>query len=345
MRTREENLRRLRESDVIKPGQKWVVDDFRPEDASGIARLFYAVYGENFPYDGVYDPEEIIRANAEKRSHHVVGRTESGDIVGVYAFFRNPPGKRIIEGGSWIVSPSYRNGTMAFRLAHKAHVSLPAKLGVNILFGQIVCDHLITQKLGEKIGSVPCAIEIEAMPPRPDAGDPGGRSRISLLDGFIPLGDDPHAVFLPPRYAAMLRDRYSALKMSREFPDDPGTELDCLCTTETMDTASLVKITVDRPGRDLAKRLRTLERANPARRVHQLYLPLWLPGASAAAEAARGLGYFLGGLLPLWADRDVLLLQKLSAVPDFQSIRLTGNDAPALLEAVVEDCRSLETER
>ena len=49
MGTREETLRRLRDQPrEIAPGQKYVVDEFRPEDAEGIARLYHAVYGETF---------------------------------------------------------------------------------------------------------------------------------------------------------------------------------------------------------------------------------------------------------------------------------------------------------
>jgi len=46
-KSREECLAALRAaSHVIEPGRKFVVDDFRPGDGPGVARLYHAVYGE-----------------------------------------------------------------------------------------------------------------------------------------------------------------------------------------------------------------------------------------------------------------------------------------------------------
>jgi hypothetical protein len=53
--------------------------------------------------------------------------------------------------------------------------------------------------------------------------------------------------------------------------------------------------------------------------------------------AARRLGYFLGGLLPLWTDRDVLLLQKVANEPDFARPQLLTERAKQLLECVRQD--------
>ena len=205
MRKREESLERLKRYYYeIQPRQKYVVDDFRPDDASGIAKLYYAVYGEKFPVDHVYDPDEIIRLSSRNEIHYVVGRTHSGDIVGIYGLFRNPPGKQIMEAGGWIVLPSYRNSMLAMRLAQKIHAAPPASLGLNVIFGQIVCDHVITQKMSVKFNTFFCALEVEAMPSRPDDVSGGAGGRISLLDGFIILRDVPHGVYLPPHYAATL---------------------------------------------------------------------------------------------------------------------------------------------
>lgn len=207
MRSREENLARLRRDEhAIAPGQKFVVKDFEPQDAQGIAALYYAVYGEDFPVDSVYDPEQIIQANASRQTHHVVGRTEAGDVVGLYALFRNPPGRHIMEAGSWIVLPAYRNSTLAMRLVQRIHASPPAHLGLDVLFGQSVCDHCITQKMAAKYKTIFCALELEAMSPRP--GGSGGR--ISLLDGILLVRDVPHAVHLPAPYADVLGRMYAS---------------------------------------------------------------------------------------------------------------------------------------
>ena len=52
-------------------------------------------------------------------------------------------------------------------------------------------------------------------------------------------------------------------------------------------------------------------------------------------------GYFLGGLLPLWTDRDAMLLQKVVETPDFASIKLFGDQAQRMFELVKADFDSL----
>jgi hypothetical protein len=90
-----------------------------------------------------------------------------------------------------------------------------------------------------------------------------------------------------------------------------------------MPSASLAKAAVAAVGIDFAGRVRAMEAAHPGQHVYQLQLPMSRPALPWAVEQARALGYGLGGLLPLWTDRDVLLMQKVAGTPDF--------DAPAIL--------------
>lgn len=340
---REECLAALRTAPhLIEPNQKFTVDDFQPDDALGIARLYYAVYGEIFPVDSVYDPEELTRQNAGNDLHQVVGRTEKGDVVGLYAIFRNPPGQHIMEAGSWIVHPAYRRTTLAMRMVERIHLTPPEYLGLDALFGQSVTDHRMTQKMGEKFHALSCALEIEAMPARPEHVEGWSDGRISLLDGFIIYRDRPHTVFLPRFYAGTLRSLYQTLGLDRQFaedraPDQPRTQ----GTIRAFDKADLLKITVDQPGTNFAEYLAEMEASYPNRHVYQIVLPLALPGSSLAVEAARSAGYFLGGILPLWFDRDGLLLQKMAGTPDFSAIQLYTEKAKDLLRLVIADRQSL----
>jgi hypothetical protein len=324
-------------SHVIEPGRKFVVDDFRPGDGPGVARLYYAVYGEMFPVDHVYDPDELVRLNAGPDLHQVVGRTDTGDIVGLYALFRNPPGRRIMEAGSWIVHPAYRTSSLAMRLAAKIHTTPPDRLGVDVIFGQTVCDHVTTQKMGLKYKSFYSALEIEAMPPRPEEHAGPDSDRISLLDGFIILRDQPHAVYLPRQYADVMTALYAGRDLDREFRGDPGPDGSTEAGIQPMDQAGLVKMTVDRIGPDFPAVLARMERDFPDRHVSQIVLPLGRPGCTAAVDAARAEGYFLGGLLPLWYDQDGLLLQKLAGEPDYSKIKLYPEEARMLLDLIRSD--------
>jgi hypothetical protein len=325
----------------IEQGQKFEVDDFRPADAEGVARLYYAVYGDTFPIDYVYDPAELIRLNAGLDLHQVVGRTQKGDVVGLYALFRNPPGRHIMEGGSWIVHPAYRGTSLAMRMARRVHSQPPERLELDVISGQCVCNHVITQKLGVSLKSLVGALELEAMPPKPDELGGGSEGRVSLLDEFEMIHDRPHTIYLPRQYADTLRSIYASRGLNREFAEDGLPGQSTVSSLQDLGEAGLAKITVDELGRDFAGHLAGVESEYPGRHVYQTVLPLGQPGCSMAVEAARAAGYFLGGLLIQWYDQDGLLLQKLAAEPDLSRIQLYRQESKDLLELIMSDRKSI----
>ncbi|WP_242012293.1 hypothetical protein [Pseudodesulfovibrio cashew] len=345
--TREQNLARLRkEAYVIEPGQKFVVDDFKPEDAIGVARLYYAIYGEMFPVDHVYDPDALVRINAGDDLFQAVGRTPKGDVVGLYALFRSAPGKRIMEAGSWMVHPDYRTTSVGLRLARKIHNNPPEHLGLDVIYGQSVCDHVTTQKLARLINGHHCALEMEPMPARP--GEENGYGRISLLDGFVLLNNRPDELYLPERYDAQLREIYGRLDLDRAFLPDSVSEEELVASGETglsaqpVGDAGVLRMEVQSLGAGFAERLADAEREYPDMHAYQLILPLSLPGVSVAASIAHRAGFFFGGLLPVWFDRDALLMQKVAGTPDFTKPLLHSEEAKTILEMVEADWRTLQ---
>ncbi len=348
--TREHNLARLREEAyVIEPGQKFVVDDFRPEDAIGVARLYYAIYGEMFPIDHVYDPDALTHMNAGDDLFQAVGRTEKGDIIGLHALFRSPPGRRIMEAGSWMVLPDYRTTSVGLRLARKIYNKPPGHLSLDVIFGQSVCDHVTTQKLARLMNGHHCALEIEPMSPRP--GEAGSYGRISLLDGIVLLNNRPDEIYLPNRYDAQLRNIYKWTGLDRTFLPDTISRETLAASAETVlsmkpvGKADVVKIEVKTLGAGFAECLADAEREYPGMHAYQLILPLWLPGSSVAVEIAHKAGFFFGGLLPLWFDRDALLMQKVAGTPDFTKPLLHSDEAKAIMAMIEADWRSLQGDK
>ncbi len=112
--TREDAIRMLREeAHKVRPDQDFVVDGMQPEDAWGIARCFYEVYGENYPFDCYYVPERLAEEAWLGNILGVVARTTDGDIVGFGALFRSSAhNPRLYEYGQATVIPEYRS-TMA----------------------------------------------------------------------------------------------------------------------------------------------------------------------------------------------------------------------------------------
>ncbi|KAF5046774.1 hypothetical protein DSECCO2_467280 [anaerobic digester metagenome] len=343
-RTRQECLDWLRANPrAIEPGQDVKVAPFRPEDAEGVARLYFAVYGDNFPLDYVYDPASIAAANAGPDLYQYVARTPSGDVVGVSALFRAAPFEGIMESGGLMVLPGYRSGFLAVNLTAATIDTLPQELGLNAVFGQCVCDLLSTQKMVRKFAYNYYAMELEAMPPRPEESVDGVGGRISLLNALRVFRDRPHTVHLPERYARFIQDIYAATGLQRTTGAPQPAGGPTRSTMNAMDAASLAKLLVHEPGTDMQAAIEAFEARHPGRHVYHLQLPLAHPALPEAVETARARGYFYAGVLPLWTGTDVLLLQKLSAEPDFSLPRLLGDDAKKLLAFIRADRESLAT--
>jgi hypothetical protein len=338
MKTRQQNINQLRHTPrFVAPNQKATVDHFRPEDAEGVARLYLAVYGDTFPIDYVYDPDLIREANADENLHQIVARTPAGDVVGLSALFRVSPGRGIRESGGLMILPEYRMGTLMLRLIDQTYRVARDELRLNTVFGQSVTDHMTTQKINRKYGLTSTAFEIESMQPRPD----GDGTRISLLNEFKVFRDIPHGVHLPEVYGPILNRLYDALGVTRERLSGGQAHGMTTCQVTTLDTASLAKMAVTRLGTDCGAAMRTMEDRHPGRHGYQLQLPLTDPGLPMAVDEARRLGYCFAGLLPLWTDTDVLLLQKVEGDPDFSAPNLLTELARELAAFVQTDRKSL----
>ena len=71
--------------------------------------------------------------------------------------------------------------------------------------------------------------------------------------------------------------------------------------------------------------------------VLQVWLKLTCPWVDEAVEILRFKGYFIGGLLPRWFDRDGLLMQKIIGQPNWDGINIYSDWAKKILELVKAD--------
>lgn len=335
-RTRQECLTWLKENPrEIAPNQKVTVGDFRPEDAESVARLYYAIYSDTFPLDYVYDPERILEANQGPDLYQIVGRTASGDVVGLSALFKVPSGEGLMEVGSLMILPEYRGGRMALELLAKVN-KLPERLGLRAVFGQSVCDHLITQKFGCRFGYRAYALELECMPARPGV-EGGANGRNSLLNEFKIFQDVQQTLYLPAAYSEFLRGIYASAGLVRDFASGGLTMAETRWETSIYAEASLSRMLVCEVGKDFTHALGRFEAGHAGHYALHLLLPLTSPGLPAAVETARSRGYFLGGLRPLWTGLDVLLMQKTAATPDFSAPQLYSAEAQEILDCIKRD--------
>ena len=185
---KQEAIQRLKaEAYRIEPGQEFEIRRMEPEDAWGVARCFFIVYGEHYPFDAYYVPEKLIEENRRKNVFSVVARTVNGDIIGYGALYKSSAyNPKVYEFGQVLIIPEYRS-TFAV-LGIQDHVLNTVAPGEEIdeIFGEPVCNHIITQKLGLMENFIETGLEVGLMPrqSKPGVSSPPGAGHESADSSF-----------------------------------------------------------------------------------------------------------------------------------------------------------------
>lgn len=326
----------------VEPGQEVEIDLLRPEDAEGAAACFLAVYGKRYPMRDYIEPDLLLKANQEKRIISSVARTASGQVVGHNAIFSSAPCAKIKESGAGVVLPTYRaQGLFEKMASHGIEVAAP-QFGIELVFGEPVCNHPFSQKMCHSLSWVSMCLEVDLMPAAAYSKEKSAEGRVSTLLDFIPVKSRPHTVYLPEVYEDELRFLYDGyleertLELSRQAPP-AGSRSEI--KTDVFDFAQVARMTVHEAGRDLEDVI-AKEEATAASQgciVCQAWLNLASPHVGASVETLRRSGWFLGGVLPRWFDDDGILMQKALHDPHWDNMVIVFGRAKEIAAFVRKD--------
>lgn len=331
------------EQHIVPEGEEYTARYFEPADGPGVARLFYAVYGDGYPIDTYYIPERLAEANRQGTIRSAVARTVSGEVVAHVAFYRSsPPNPRLYEYGVGLTLPSYRS-TMAFFRITQLLMQLVGKDGIDGIFGEAVCNHTITQKLSRHAKCLETAVEPALMPAEAYTTEWDGIGRVGCLVYSRVDIDQHRTLFLPACYQQQLRFILDGLHLDRDLVV-AGTTVpsgEAAIEVQRFDFAGVARCTVTRPGADLPGRLHDLEEELQAAKfaLIQVFVDLGQPWAGGVVEQVRGQGYALGGLLPIWFETDGLLLQKHLVDPNFEGMKILSDRGRALVDLINNEWR------
>lgn len=331
-------IRKLQECHrEIEPGQEITIDLFRPEDALGVALAYYETYGDTFPLEHVYDPEEIARRNATDDQYTVVARTPRGEVVGLFGMFRHAPNPGVYEAGQLMVLKSYRKRHISDAFSLVAHDKLPKQLHIPVVFLEAVSNHTISQRIVLPRGLVFTGLEVECMPSgvQADAGD--GTHDISLFLMFKLFEKTSCDVYLPESYRTFCETLYAKLALPRVFSPASACTGETVASPFFIQETGLMRLTVTRAGKDFGAVVSAAEVKAGPRGLLQIFLNLGDGAAPQAVEMLRERGYFLAGLLPCWFGADGLLMQKVGVEPDWDAIQCVDHNAAAIRDRIRED--------
>lgn len=329
------------EQRFVPEGQEYEVGCFEPSDGPGVARLFYAVYGDGYPIDTYYIPERLIEEHRLGNIRSVIARTASGDVVSHVALYRSsPPNPQLYENGLGLTLPAYRS-TMAFFRASQLLMTLVGHDGVDGYFGEAVCNHVTTQKISRMSHALETAVEPALMPARTYDSGQSAASRVGCMVYSKVSSDFRRALYLPAAYGEQIHYIIEDLSLDRELIDSDNAIPDSIGDIEVkrFDFAGVARCMVTMPGKELPVRVAALEQELRREKyaLIQFFLDLGKPWSGGVVEQLRGEGFSFGGLLPIWFGSDGLLLQKHLVDPDFDGMKIFSDRGRSLLELVRRD--------
>jgi len=338
-----EQLERIAEDAPLAPEQEYTIRRFRPEDAVGVSRVIYRVYGYTYLHEDCYYPERIAQQNETGQLVSIVAVAADGEIVGHYAIER-PNFERVAERGMAVVSPAHRGrdlmGRMRTALEQEAR-----RLGMVGVYSVAVTHHVYSQRVNETFGSRVCGMVLGGSPrtlafkkmrtePQPQ--------RISWVMYLTYVIDPPVAVVhAPSEHREMIARIYANLEVPMEFRDEssaPAGDAGHVSVTysHSMDSGRIV---VRGIGEDTDAEIRRARHdlcAVTGAEAVTLELPLADPATPALCRAAEADGFFFSGIGPgFFPDGgDALLLQYLHVPLDTARIQLANPFARELLTYV-----------
>ncbi len=115
---KQEAIKKLKEETYqVTPGQDFEIALMKPEDAWGVVRCYFGVYGEHYPFEVNYLPERLIEENRLRNLRTVVARANNGDIIACGALYRSSAYySKVYEYGQAVVLPEYRSSFAALCL-------------------------------------------------------------------------------------------------------------------------------------------------------------------------------------------------------------------------------------
>ena len=337
--TRAEAIARLRQRpDRVIPDRVYEVANFAPDDGEGVADLFYMTYGNAYPLDMYYIPDAIRQACREGTLHPVVARLQDGQIVGFSALYKSsPPFPGIIEYGLGIVHPAYRGTFVLFHMSQAILKKLDELSGVEAVFGEAVCDTIITQHSSALFGFKETAIELDLLPEKKT-----GQGRTACLVMFRNGQDRRRRLYHPVEYAEQIDWLVSQTGLDRDLVPLAAAaflSVETRLRTEVFEQAGVLRVHVFTIGADWQEALGKADAQGQSAGCMclQYFLHTAEPSTMTIVPHLRQAGYGLGGLVPRWFDDDALLMQKSLCPTEVDHIQLFSDNARAILAMALAD--------
>lgn len=315
----------------------------RPEDADGLARCFYAAYGDSYDHEWVYKPDTLRRRWFERTTVSVVGVAPDGEVIGHLAATFAERDSRVAEAGQAVVDPRYR-GHHIFESIKKWLAAWAGREGLYGLYSEATTAHPYSQRgnlslgaheMGFIFGYIPGSVDYKQIT------EAAALQRKTAALMYLRTNREPNRlVHLPPVYRQVAMRVYGNAGFARKEATGEGSSGDTVCSVDLHrdHDHNAALLTCKSVGADtcakIATHLETLKSEGVA--CVCLDLPLADPNVFVHSAGLNGLGFAFCCILPeVREDGDVLRLQHLSGTDlDIGEIATSSDFGRALLAEI-----------
>jgi hypothetical protein len=316
----------------------YTIRRLRADDAVGVVRCVRQIYGESYVHPELYDADAIVRLNGDGKLVSVVALAGS-EVVGHYALERPDLGE-IAETGEALVLPEHRHHQLMERMRDLLETEA-RRLQLRGLYGNVVTNHVYSQRVVERFGEFPCAFSLGWSPRSFHNMEQSLSQRMSEIVYFKHLQQPTRAsIFIPARHAAWCGRIYAQFQLEVEglsgTPAAGGGEI----SVEHRPDLARAVLRVHSVGADSVEAIRSHQRRLLAAGTEAIFLelPLAQAGTPALCEAAERLGFYFSGIGPRFArDGDALRMQQVTVALDVAQIQVENPLARELLAYVAAE--------
>jgi len=159
---------------------------FERGDAAAISSLFKLVYGDNYIYSEVYDPQNFCKNHENGSWQSILAIDSSEKVIGHGLLWSHSTSPDIPELSLIVVHPEARNLGLAFKISQELIVIAKLNNADGVSAKQI-CSHPFSQRIGQSLGFLNLSFWPEYTPSLFDET----ASRESLVEAYLPLKIKP----------------------------------------------------------------------------------------------------------------------------------------------------------
>lgn len=291
------------------------------EDILRVINCLYATYGYDYYHQHLYSVENFKKYMSSGRYVPIIGENKHDQAMSYCALDENVWFLGVPEFSNLVTSPIARGKGVATKI-FKETEKIAEDLNYEGIHVSAVAYHPYTQKMCNKLGYVPCAIEYSINPK-----GTGGYDDTRRLDCVIGVKvfdkNRKHDLYLEKECNEMYSSIFDELNLNYEIHNEVNDNTEESILTYVVDTdTSNAFVKIDECSKDIYEELSKLINNDEVKEMDVITVNLNMnhPSSIKGYKVLRELGFISVGTIPGGLNGDFMLLQKFKVEPEYEKI-------------------------